>query len=112
MPISTRLHCRHSDQCAKHENKFGVFGAIYQKCRSFTNMDINVWFSVIFQLTVFGEINEQGKSLFVSRYHFVAGAYSVKLNCELSVNFMAHSAVNVWVILSFKDETQIQNSYD
>ena len=37
---------------------------------------------------------------------FVAGADSVKLNCQLSMNFTAQSAVNVWVILSFKDETQ------
>ena len=32
-------------------------GYIRSSCRSFTNMNINAWFSVIFQLTVFGEIN-------------------------------------------------------
>ena len=44
-------------------------GYIRNSCRSFANMDINARFSVIFHLTVFGEINEHGR-LFVSRYHF------------------------------------------
>ena len=33
-------------------------------------MDLNAQFSEIFQLAVFGEINEYEKSLFASRYHF------------------------------------------
>ena len=41
-----------------------------QKECGLTNIDINALFSVIFKLTVFSEIYEYGKSLFVSRYHF------------------------------------------
>ena len=47
-----------------------VWRYIRNSCRSFTNMDINAQFSVIFQLAVFGEKNKYEKLLFVSRYHF------------------------------------------